>query len=73
MRARWVKIRRLSNPDEFVAQPAQDHQGGKLSRYILWNEKTHAASFKEVGEPLLLIGHFDTIEKAITHVMRKLL
>lgn len=71
-RASWHVIRRASNPDEFVALPSEDHLAGTLRRYVIYNEKTKSATFKEVNEPPFLIGRFNNIQDAIKYVMRRL-
>lgn len=66
IRAEWGKIVRPNG--EHCA--FQNNHRGFLARYVLWNPVTRNASFKEVNEPLILLGEFDSLEDAIKKVMK---
>lgn len=65
MKTEWQVFPR---PDgSLVAKPREDL---KLKRYVLFFPNKSAA-FKEVGEPMVFLGTFDTIEDAIRKVMKQ--
>lgn len=65
--AEWKVVKSTTMLNTLIASPTDDRT---IARYVLWNSQTKIGSFKEKGQPLILLGEFDSINDVIKKVMK---